>query len=743
MDNKDEKIKIGSNEEPRTKSPGSLPQQPQSQPPNQSKNNTPFMPNQNQTPPDEKTMARQAAVKKGLDAAETGLSTAIPAGKAYQAAKRVPGVGKATEAIKEGVAKGVAELPNKIKRKPMLPQVPQTQVEVRQEVDEFGEYEEYEEVSTPTESEIETEVSFFKKNIGVILPIAFFFTLIGVVLFFLTVIFTSFNSLSSLFQINVTLNNLKNEAAEFGEKIGNMFTGCGWSTDEECNAKTKFFDEVEKVKSNYLTTWGVQLNTNLITQTLTNDVGIDFNQYDETDYSQFTSDEMFSLGNSKGDDDVYKDGKKMIWVLADNMAPIKEREVCQTDEDGEETCWMEEYRELDLDAYEDYLKSEFIEKYYYPDYSEDDIKSKVNRTYNEIIMKIDYYEGYIDSFDNGLDAGRISAVCPSVKVIQSNGSIEEIGLEEYIARVISKEMGEFPPEALKAQAIAARTYLLNRTNFCAQPIANSDTAQTVKDSAYQSSIIAANETAGMVMLYEGEIFSAQYDSFCYADSNCVSGRNSDGTYYSIYTKAPSNEQHTITLTDSRTYGYILTAAGHANGMSQLYAYQLAQEGKTYDEILKFFYADGIEIAVMSGGGIPLDEKYMRVTSDFGPRIHPISGKSSFHGGVDYGAPGGANIYSIAPGVVVTATYNSSYGNYVEIGHGELGDNGLYEFYTLGAHMSKLLVRAGDVVNGGDVVGLVGTTGSSTGNHLHFEYKTTINGTKERIDFEEVRNQGTS
>ncbi len=106
-----------------------------------------------------------------------------------------------------------------------------------------------------------------------------------------------------------------------------------------------------------------------------------------------------------------------------------------------------------------------------------------------------------------------------------------------------------------------------------------------------------------------------------------------------------------------------------------------------------------------------------LTSLFGPRIHPISGEYKNHGGVDFNIGYGASIYAAASGTVVTAytddTYGGGYGYHVVIAH----DNGLVTLY---AHCSSLAVQKGDYVSTGQVVGYVGSTGYSTGPHLHFE-----------------------
>lgn len=102
-----------------------------------------------------------------------------------------------------------------------------------------------------------------------------------------------------------------------------------------------------------------------------------------------------------------------------------------------------------------------------------------------------------------------------------------------------------------------------------------------------------------------------------------------------------------------------------------------------------------------------------ITSPYGYRIHPITGKRKLHAGVDLGAPKGTQIVAAASGTVVKSYMSSSYGNYTVISHG----NGIMTAY---AHQSKRLVSEGDTVSAGQVIGTVGSTGNSTGNHLHFE-----------------------
>ena len=109
---------------------------------------------------------------------------------------------------------------------------------------------------------------------------------------------------------------------------------------------------------------------------------------------------------------------------------------------------------------------------------------------------------------------------------------------------------------------------------------------------------------------------------------------------------------------------------------------------------------------------PSSDSYY-VTSLFGTRYHPILHYWRTHSGIDIGAPYDTYIYASDGGIVVTSESSYSYGNYVMIAHG----NGRYTLY---AHMNKRLVSVDDVVKQGDVIGLVGSTGYSTGPHIHFE-----------------------
>jgi murein DD-endopeptidase MepM/ murein hydrolase activator NlpD len=100
-------------------------------------------------------------------------------------------------------------------------------------------------------------------------------------------------------------------------------------------------------------------------------------------------------------------------------------------------------------------------------------------------------------------------------------------------------------------------------------------------------------------------------------------------------------------------------------------------------------------------------------SGFGWRLDPFTGRNAFHEGIDFAAPVGTAIAAAAGGVVVAAEYHHQYGNMLEIDHGN-------DIITRYAHCSRLYAKVGDIVRRGQRVADIGSTGRSTGAHLHFE-----------------------
>jgi murein DD-endopeptidase MepM/ murein hydrolase activator NlpD len=136
------------------------------------------------------------------------------------------------------------------------------------------------------------------------------------------------------------------------------------------------------------------------------------------------------------------------------------------------------------------------------------------------------------------------------------------------------------------------------------------------------------------------------------------------------------------------------------------------------ELMK--WTDGRSIIWVNADGVGGDASQMikmpvqgRLTSGFGERFHPILGYERFHAGLDLAAAAGTPIVAAADGKVMSAGWTGGYGQAVEIAHA----GGIETKY---GHMSRIAAYAGEVVHRGDIIGYVGSTGLSTGPHLHFE-----------------------
>lgn len=165
----------------------------------------------------------------------------------------------------------------------------------------------------------------------------------------------------------------------------------------------------------------------------------------------------------------------------------------------------------------------------------------------------------------------------------------------------------------------------------------------------------------------------------------------------------------------------IPTAGSANADAQFK--QLFATWKTVEKTQPVAVASGITIGsktaakIAATASIPsrLPIEGSRFSSLYGSRIHPVTGGRKNHDGIDMAAPSGTPIYATADGTVEMAQWYGGYGNYVQLAHG-----GSYE--TRYGHMSRMNVSAGQQVKKGDLIGWVGSTGRSTGAHLHYEVR---------------------
>lgn len=142
--------------------------------------------------------------------------------------------------------------------------------------------------------------------------------------------------------------------------------------------------------------------------------------------------------------------------------------------------------------------------------------------------------------------------------------------------------------------------------------------------------------------------------------------------------------------------------------------QMYVQSKSFDEIVELAKDKSDMLASIPAIQPIANKDLTRIASGFGYRIHPIYKTTKMHEGIDFTAPVGTDIYATGNGVVKVVEYDSrGYGNHVVISHG-------FGYESLYGHMSKIKVRPGQKVNRGDIIGIVGSTGTSTAPHLHYE-----------------------
>lgn len=204
----------------------------------------------------------------------------------------------------------------------------------------------------------------------------------------------------------------------------------------------------------------------------------------------------------------------------------------------------------------------------------------------------------------------VDSICDSVTVLnKSGGVIETVSLDDYVAGVITGEVGGFQDDSLNVQkvfAIAARSYALSRAtktgNNCS--IESSTSFQVYSSKHNDTAVTAANETSGIVLVKDGSIQATEYDAFCFDSRDSSYYTMCQGDPLKIPTSWVNANVHGKVCADSSCSSYIdyKTNDGkvshHGRGMSQYGAYYLSiAENKSYDEILNYFYSkNGITLA---------------------------------------------------------------------------------------------------------------------------------------------------
>lgn len=164
---------------------------------------------------------------------------------------------------------------------------------------------------------------------------------------------------------------------------------------------------------------------------------------------------------------------------------------------------------------------------------------------------------------------------------------------------------------------------------------------------------------------------------------------------------------------AETAGYVAAVAPPAAGTG------VSQDGtdRQFRQLFASWDRAGQRVPATTSVAVPsrMPLEGYRLSSNYGMREHPVIGGLRAHKGIDLAAPTGTPIYATADGLVSKAEWFSSYGNFIAIDHGA-------ELETRFAHLSRIAVSSGQRVRKGDLIGYVGSTGRSTGPHLHYEVR---------------------
>lgn len=540
-------------------------------------------------------------------------------------------------------------------------------------------------------------------------------TAMGLLIAFIIVVVIVTITISPLIYMNQLMDNLGESFNNFGEELGNFLTFRGWCDDSDCTEKEKnnFYKKIDEVYIEYMENKNVELNTNLIVATLTYSDPFITND-DDNDIENLNSSELVN----------FKKSKRKINDLASHM-------VTRTNNGFE----------LDIDSYREYLEDSFVRKFYFDNKQNKETDILVERAVEDIFTKVEMFEKLNDiKKSESLSANNIN-----IQITNCNGDIviDEVTLYEYLQGVLYAEGNAInsSEEFLKVMAIVAKNYLYSSNN-----IFSDSTSGNLRIANCKLRQLYCSVNEGCHNMEDGTTDNS--DTY-------ASGANENGQYYlnpltndletlekikraidsTLNEFVVKNGKFVLTQYHSNCSNLGLVCDATINTMDQSVANEMIQQGQSYIDVLNYFYDSGISNINISNTVYPLDIKNNYITSAYGWRVHPINSCCKHHYGTDIAAPANDPIYSIADGVIVENEYNTSYGNYVIVGHGSYDETtGTYEYYSLYAHqIRKSPVKVSQRVSVGEKIGSVGSTGTSTGNHLHIEIYEIKNNIKYRED----------
>lgn len=198
-------------------------------------------------------------------------------------------------------------------------------------------------------------------------------------------------------------------------------------------------------------------------------------------------------------------------------------------------------------------------------------------------------------------------------------------------------------------------------------------------------------------------------------------RNRDDNFYRVMMQMDplSSNQRYSGLENDTKYENIdklndAELVGRMNRSIDLLEHQIYSQSISFDQLREAAGEQKDKIAHIPSV-LPINAKDYTMLSGYGYRRDPIYGTASFHEGLDFAAATGTPVFATADAVVESAERKPSYGNCIDLNHG-------YNYLTRYAHLSQILVKPGQQVKRGEIIGKVGSTGKSTGSHLHYEVR---------------------
>ena len=345
--------------------------------------------------------------------------------------------------------------------------------------------------------------------------------------------------------------------------------------------------------------------------------------------------------------------------------------------------------------------------------------SSAQKELNELKEQLDKAEDLVNDLENSQDNVKKKISDLNKSMIMISNKIKEL---ETMLLEKNQQIEETKEELAEAQKTADKQYedMKIRIQYMYENGQTSYLEQFLNAESL-SDFLNAAEYINQIQQYDRQKLDEYKDTVAQIEAFELQLEDERTELEALKSDVEREKEHVSTVIAKRENELANIKADLSDAMddAEMLEAEVAAQEEVIAEIIRIMAENQDKGEAYTGGYVWPVPSSKRVTSDFGPRPSPKPGASSNHKGIDIGAPSGSDIVAVAPGKVIISRYSSSAGYYITIDHG----GGLCSVYM---HCSKLLADVGDVVAGGEVIAKVGSTGISTGPHLHFGVS--LNGT---------------